>query len=140
MYPLRVTSEAFYRTVCELAMLQQGSLLAASKGCGESEDAARVQLAGTVLISKKYTRLTAALADVKLLNVALWDAQQYAESLLYGGHLPAKDERRNCLQFIARCREYRRQFIGRNVAEEFVAASTAIDIHDLMRTAAPKSA
>ena len=82
MYPLRVNGEAFFSTVCELAKLQQYSLVQANRGCGDSEEEARAQLEGTMALSKRHTRLRSAVADAQLLNVALWDAQKYAESLL----------------------------------------------------------
>ena len=44
MYPLRVNGEAFFSTVCELAKLQQYSLVQANRGCGDSEEEARAQL------------------------------------------------------------------------------------------------
>ena len=133
MYPLRVNGEAFFSTVCELAKLQQYSLVQANRGCGDSEEEARAQLEGTGTLSKKHTRLRSALADAQLLNVALWDAQKYAESLLDGGSLPTKTERRNCLRFIARCREFRHAHFGRNRFEAFVARSESRDVMDLFK-------
>ena len=133
MYPLRVNGEAFFSTVCELAKLQQSSLLDANRGCGEFEDEARAQLEGTGTLSKKHTRLRSALADAQLLNVALWDAQKYAESLLDGGSLPTKTERRNCLRFIARCRDFRHTHFGLNSFEAFVARAQLRDVMDVFK-------
>ena len=133
MYPLRVNGEAFFSTVCELAKLQQYSLVQANRGCGDSEEEARAQLEGTMALSKRHTRLRSAVADAQLLNVALWDAQKYAESLLDGETLPTKAERRNCLRFIARCREFRHAHFGRNRFEAFVARAESRDVMDLFK-------
>lgn len=133
MYPLRVNGEAFFSTVCELAKLQQYSLVQAKRGCGDSEEEARAQLEGTMALSKRHTRLRSAVADAQLLNVALWDAQKYAESLLDGETLPTKAERRNCLRFIARCRDFRHTHFGLNSFEAFVARAQSRDVMDVFK-------
>lgn len=135
MFPLRVGGEAFFSKVCEMAGEHQASLVVATKGCGDLEADARSQLKSTLALSKRHRTLKGALAESEALNTVLWDAEQYATSLLHAGTMTSRTERINCIRFVERCRAFRRSELGKNHLEVFQERAKCVDaLEQLART------
>lgn len=132
LYPLRVGSERFFRSMCEMALQYELSLVEATRGCGELEEVARADLANTRELSQRFRTLKEALHSVETLNVALCDAQQYGLSLIESGAVSTKAQRLNCYHFVVRCREFRQKHIGKNILERAIESSVSKDYHEVL--------